>query len=320
MSKNNKPLIEIEDKYSGTLHSINAFGDDIENLKDLNDLLSGKRKDCHHHPLTGPLVFKKAKKGDYLKVTIHDIKIDKMAQCLSKSAGVNPINVEHFGDRSAIFSEYDKNKDSIYYCHGLHIPYKPMIGIIGNAMEHEIRTGHADKSGGNLDIPSITNNSVVYLPVFVDGAYFYLGDAHANQAYGELGGIALEASADIKLSIEVVKPVHQDMNHIFVMGKEPFSDKNTLGIVGVGDNIDDINTAIQNSFTNATEIMSYLFPEFNKTTVSNFLTIIGHLMLGQAHSKTAESTAIINILESDLSHVFNKSNFSIYEIEDILFK
>ncbi len=320
MSKDNKASHVLDNHFAGVLHTVNAFGDDVENLKELNDLLSGKRKECHHHPLTGALVFENAKKGDYLKVQIHNIKIDKMAQCLSKSAGVNPIDVNHFGDRSAIFSKYDQNSDTIAYCHGINIPYKPMLGIIGTAMEEEMRTGHAGRSGGNLDLPSVTNGSVIYLPVFVDGAYFYIGDAHANQAYGELGGIALEASAEVELTIDVISPSNPEMQEIFIIGKEPFSEKNTLGIVGVGDNVDDIDSGIKNCFSNAISVMNYLMPEFNKTTISNFLTIIGHLMLGQAYSKTAETTAVINILEKDLSHILNRKNFSIYELEDILFK
>lgn len=320
MSKNNTPYIKVKDKFIGLIKTINAFGDEVNNLHDLNELLTGKRKGCHHHPLTGPIVFENAKAGDYLKVVIKDIKINKMAQCLSKSAGVKPIIVEHFGNRSAIFSKYDSKNYDISYCHGRHIPYKPMLGIIGTAMNEDIKTGHAGKFGGNLDIPFVTRNATVYIPVCVDGGYLYLGDAHANQAYGELGGIALEASATVDIDVSILKPINKQMDSIIVLGKEPFSEKNALGIVGIGDNIDDINTAIQNSFVNSVKVLNTIYPEFNESTISNFLTIIGHSFLGQAYSKTAESTAIINILETDLKCISNNPNFNIYELEGILFE
>lgn len=319
MNNTNSPLIKEKRFFEGVLNTENAFGDNVKDLSKLEELLSGKIKNVHHHPLTGPIVFEDAKKGDYLKVQIKKININYMAQCLSKSAGIAPVEVETFGNRAALISKYNKESGLINYCHGISIPYKPMLGIIGTALENEIRTGHASKAGGNLDLPFVTENTTIYLPVHVDGAYFYIGDAHANQAYGELGGIALEASAEVHLAIEVIKSMHDDLQSIIIIGKEPYADKMAMGIVGVGNDVNDVKSAIENGFNNAVNVLGHLLPEFNDNTIKNMLTIFGHSFLGQAFSKTAESTSVINILESDLKHLFNNKQFNVSDIEDLLF-
>lgn len=39
---------------------------------------------------------------------------------------------------------------------------------------------------GNVDCPSIGIGSTLYIPVFVEGAYIYVGDVHAIQGDGEM--------------------------------------------------------------------------------------------------------------------------------------
>ena len=50
--------------------------------------------------------------------------------------------------------------------------------------------------GGNIDCSDLVVGSVLYLPVFVEGAGFYAGDAHAVQGSGEVVQTALETSHD----------------------------------------------------------------------------------------------------------------------------
>lgn len=313
-------IAEIKPSQRVKVETINAFGDSFENLNDLLELIGNKYSGKHHHPLTGPIKVVGAKKGDVLKVDILNITIDKMAQCLSKSAGVAPIDIDYFAERSPIVSNYDNSNGLIYYGHGMYIKYKPMIGIIGVApSEGFVKTGHASNVGGNLDLPMITEGVSVYIPVECDDAYLFLGDVHGAQGYGELGGVALEASAVIDIKVEILKP-RTPQNYIFVTGKDPYSSKNVLGIVGVAKSFENLNEAVIDSYHNATNLMLKLFPTFNKTTICNLLTVLGNSMNGQALSKTSESTCIINILEEDLKQIKNDSAFSVLEIESILFK
>jgi acetamidase/formamidase len=45
----------------------------------------------------------------------------------------------------------------------------------------------------------------VFLPVYVPGALFFTGDAHANQGDGELCGVALEITARATLTFDIIK-------------------------------------------------------------------------------------------------------------------
>ena len=68
----------------------------------------------------------------------------------------------------------------ISWSDNLKIPYRPMLGCIGTAPEMGVPTTMpAGVHGGNMDIIETAPGSTVYLPVFVEGAFLYLGDAHA---------------------------------------------------------------------------------------------------------------------------------------------
>ena len=48
------------------------------------------------------------------------------------------------------------------------------------------------KNGGNMDIKQLTAGTTLYLPVWVDGALFSVGDGHAAQGDGEVCVTAVE--------------------------------------------------------------------------------------------------------------------------------
>jgi amidase len=75
----------------------------------------------------------------------------------------------------------------------VRVPWKPFMGSIGVAPALEaIASITPGPHGGNMDCPDVRPGNTLMLPVFVDGALFYAGDAHANQGQGELCGVALE--------------------------------------------------------------------------------------------------------------------------------
>jgi acetamidase/formamidase len=53
------------------------------------------------------------------------------------------------------------------------------------------------KNGGNMDIKQLTAGSTLYLPVWVDGALFSVGDTHAIQGDGEVCVTAVEMSGRV---------------------------------------------------------------------------------------------------------------------------
>lgn len=300
------------------ISTVSAYGADFQNISELMDLIAGKYGDTHHHPLTGPIDIQDAEPGDVAKITIHSITINIMGQALSQSAGINPIKVNHFGDRAPVIAFRDK--DEIHYMGGIQIPYRPMIGMIGSApKENYIKTGHAGHTGGNLDLPFVCKDSVVYLPIETDGGKLFFGDAHGSQGYGELGGVALEASSEIKATIELLKP-RDNFPCIVISGKEPLSNENVLGIVGVASSFQNLNEAVMDAYNNTIEILKPLFPSLNEHYICNFISAFGHSMNGQAFSKTSESTSMIALKESDLKKAIQSNRFTLKDFESIWFK
>lgn len=74
-------------------------------------------------------------------------------------------------------------------------PIDPFMGVIGVAPDTSERVNSIPPTvaGGNIDIRDLTVGSTLYLPVFVPGAKFFVGDPHYAQGDGEVALTALEA-------------------------------------------------------------------------------------------------------------------------------
>ncbi len=320
INKNNKFIANIKEKEKTCIKTINAYGDKFKDLNDLMTLIYCKDGKTHHHPLTGPINVENAKPGDVLKVHIYKIEIEEMAQSLSKTAGIDPLENPDIADRIPIISERVSN-DEIYYSNGIKLECRPMIGMIATTPKDEnIKTGHAKPiNGGNLDIPFVTEGVDIYIPVEIEGAGLYLGDIHGLQGYGELSGIAMEASSKVTLDIEILKP-RKKLENILVIGKEPFSEKECIGIVGIGEKMK-LENSVYDAFQGGIHILQELIPTMSKNMIKSLLTLIGNTFNGQAFSKTSESTSIVVISKENVERVTKNSykNFS-KELREIIFE
>jgi acetamidase/formamidase/AraC-like DNA-binding protein len=79
---------------------------------------------------------------------------------------------------------------------GIRVPLRPHFGVIAVAPREADFVDSIPPSyfGGNLDNWRLGKGSTVYLPVSVPGALLSVGDPHAAQGDGELGGTAIECS------------------------------------------------------------------------------------------------------------------------------
>jgi len=157
------------------------------------------------HPLTGPVYVEGAEPGDVLKVTLLDI---ELVDC-----GWNSI-LPGFGFLADKFTEpylktYPlKSGDShIQFNDKIRVPLRPFPGVMGVAPETSemLSTIPPRENGGNMDDPHMVEGTTVYFPVFVSGALFSIGDAHAVQGMGEVCGTAIEAPMHIIYKVEVIK-------------------------------------------------------------------------------------------------------------------
>ncbi len=89
----------------------------------------------------------------------------------------------------------------------LTLPLEPMVGCFGVAPPRGqvISTATSSTHGGNMDYRGFKEGVTVYLPVFVSGALFHLGDGHAVQGDGEIVGTGIEISFDVQFTVEVIK-------------------------------------------------------------------------------------------------------------------
>jgi acetamidase/formamidase len=92
----------------------------------------------------------------------------------------------------------------------------PFLGISGTAPaepgEHSTIPPRT-RAGGNIDCRELVAGSTLYLPVNVHGGYLFLGDGHAAQGDGEVGGTAIECGMTTDVTVSVVEDVPVDAIH-----------------------------------------------------------------------------------------------------------
>jgi amidase len=86
----------------------------------------------------------------------------------------------------------------------LRLPLNPIIGVIGLApSEAPRRTTWPGPHGGNLDTLDIRAGAQVFLRAQVAGALVGLGDVHACQGDGEVGGQGVEIPAEVTIRFDI---------------------------------------------------------------------------------------------------------------------
>jgi amidase len=151
-------------------------------------------------PLTGPLFVEGATPGDTLAV--HILAIDLVGQ---GGQGIIPgLGVLPWDDLPvAMFTPRD---GAIEWLRGIRIPIRPNLGCIGVAPAGDaIPSIWPGDHGGNTDNRYCCPGSIVYFPVFHEGALLVMGDCHQMQGDGELCGVAPETASDVTLRCEVIK-------------------------------------------------------------------------------------------------------------------
>ena len=227
-SLNVPPALTIRSGDTVYTETIDAMG------KDKN----GVKRQRGGNPLTGPFYIANAAPGDVLAVTL-------IKTSLNRSYAYT---TETFSSRSlpkTIIKQMPKGKlakwnldvkagfaspDSAYeHLQNFKVALHPFLGCIGvapNNKKNTILSFFQGNFGGNLDFSALKQSATIYLPVFHEGAFFYIGDAHAVQGDGEIAGNALETSMDVEFTIRLIKadvltltyPRVEDSVHVMAIG------------------------------------------------------------------------------------------------------
>lgn len=178
------------------------------------------------HLLTGPIYVKEAEPSDVLEVTLAAISphLPIGFNAIRQGWGALP---QQFTEPRLRFVPLDLDKGVAEFptSSGIQIPLQPFFGILG------VATTDANRSsvppgiyGGNIDNRELQVGSKIFLPVFVPGALFSIGDGHSAQGDGEVNVTAIETSMNGTIQINLRKdlpftsPIAETPTHIITMG------------------------------------------------------------------------------------------------------
>jgi acetamidase/formamidase len=155
------------------------------------------------HALTGPIFIDTAEPGDVLQIDILRTQHHGWGWS-SVSAGFGFLQ-DHF--REPYLFHWTLDPDSTGSLAPAIVPLRPFPGVMGVARADtgSFRTRPPGPFGGNLDVRELTAGATLYLPVFVPGALFSVGDGHAAQGDGEVCVNAIECPLDLTLRFHLHK-------------------------------------------------------------------------------------------------------------------
>jgi acetamidase/formamidase len=161
------------------------------------------------HCLTGPIAVAGAQPGSVLAVHLVSMTPDPwgwtvaaaLDNDLNRRLGVVP------GEPAWLLWDIDVENGRATNQLGTGVALAPFLGVTGVAPaepgEHSTIPPRA-QGGGNIDCRELVAGSTLYLPVQVPGALLSLGDGHAAQGDGEVGGTAVECPMTTELVVEVL--------------------------------------------------------------------------------------------------------------------
>ncbi|MGE4046652.1 MAG: acetamidase/formamidase family protein [Acetobacteraceae bacterium] len=146
------------------------------------------------HIVTGPIAIAGAMPGDMLEIRIEKIVpgADWGYNVIRPLAGTLP---EDFHETTLMHIPVDRDRMTCSLPWGTELPLAPFFGVMGVAPPPafgRIASKEPRIHGGNLDNKEMTAGSTLYLPVWVPGANFSVGDGHGVQGDGEVCVTALE--------------------------------------------------------------------------------------------------------------------------------
>jgi amidase len=197
--------------------------------------------------LTGPFYIENAKPGDVLQITLTKILFNRSYTYFNDLFALsivpdsitrkfkNPYVEKWQLDIEKSFAIPDSSLRKYNNLKGFKVPMKQFLrcaGVAPSNKHNEIKSSHQGNFGGNLGLFQISQSAIIYLPVFHEGGYFYIGDgfAYAVQSNGEIVQnnlvVYLTTSLNVEFIIKVIKnnflqikyPIVEDTKRVMTMG------------------------------------------------------------------------------------------------------
>ena len=197
-------------------------------LRDIYDQVSRDDRGPGGHILTGPVFVEGAEPGDVLQVDVLSIDLP-IPYGYNGCSGFTRENCpEERSERSRLFW-LDSERMVSEFAPGIEIPLKPFFGSMGVAPPPDAGRWSSVPPwihAGNIDNKELVAGTTLYIPVWVSGALFEVGDGHAAQGDGEVDQTAIETSLRGRLRLTVRKdmslewPVGETETHWITMGSD----------------------------------------------------------------------------------------------------
>ncbi len=213
-------VIETNDCYCGQFKSTKVLRSQID-----SSLINAS---------TGPIYIRGVAPGDVICVQIHKIILDDQGVMLTYP-GLGPLGEYIHGQDTKIIPI---KEGYAYFSHGISFPVEPMIGVLGvSPSGGEVSCELPGDHGGNMDTNEIKEGSKVYLPIYIEGGLFAIGDLHAAMGDGELSGMAIEIGGRVELSMAkvdakgVMMPIVETKDEYLIISSEKqFEEASKKGI------------------------------------------------------------------------------------------
>lgn len=198
-----------------------------DSLKAVVGQVTGVQGGPGGHILTGPVYVEGAEPGDALEVKVLSIDL-ALDYGYNGCSGFMPENC--IPNTPIKIIQLDKKTMTAELFPGIVVPLRPFFGSMGVAPAPElgrVSSNPPGKHAGNMDNKELVAGSTLYIPVFVPGALFEVGDGHAAQGDGEVDQTAIETSMRGRIQLTVKKgmkltwPRAETATDFISMGADP---------------------------------------------------------------------------------------------------
>jgi acetamidase/formamidase len=210
------PVLTVDPGDRVVVHSLDAHGY-LERLEFAGDVRPTMRSGRRGHCLCGPIAVRGAIPGMALAVRFVDLRPDAWGWTTAGSRDTllnRQLNVSAVA--SSLIWEIDGEARAAASNSGQRVRLAPFLGVVGmppDELGEHSTIPPRTAGGGNIDCRSLVAGSVLYLPVTVPGALLCVGDGHAAQGDGEVGGTAIECGMTTVMDLDLVADVPVDTIH-----------------------------------------------------------------------------------------------------------
>ena len=207
-SRDHEPVLTIDPGDTVVVRSLDASGH-LERQTTPGEVKPRMFPVARGHCLTGPIAVRGAQPGDMLALRLTDLRPGEWGWTVA-AAQDTPVTRRlglAGGPPAWLLWELDADAGKGTADRGFTRALAPFLGVMGlappEAGEHSTIPPRAS-AGGNIDCRELVAGATLFLPVSVPGALLYLGDGHAAQGDGEVGGTAIECPMTTTAVVDLV--------------------------------------------------------------------------------------------------------------------